>query len=204
MFECNFTGYILKGFLLWGFLFPTKMRYSLGYKPSEVQEASTGMLIRAVLTVISSDSRAESQGSQGCLKLPQNCSPSSPPWGSFLLKYFFIILIFFCFFHFPLPSLAWSGEHPVLGGRDLLGNRFCAWLFHQVGSSFWRQKELPGSWGGPGSAAFPWLHRVPPSVSCCMWSWTDPPTPSTSTAAPSPPPRASLQEKRGFSSALKK
>lgn len=147
MFECNFTGYILKGFLLWGFLFPTKVRYSLAYKPSEVQEASPGMLVRALLTMISSDSTAESQG---CLKLPQNCSPSSPPWGSFLLKYFFITLNFFCFFHFPLPSLAWSGEHPVLGGRDLLGNRFCAWLFHQVGSSFWRQKELPGSWGALG------------------------------------------------------
>lgn len=107
MFECNFTGYILKGFLLWGFLFPTKMRYSLGYKPSEVQEASTGMLIRAVLTVISSDSTAESQG---CLKLPQNCSPSSPPWGSFLLKYFFIILIFFLFLSFPTSQscLIWG------------------------------------------------------------------------------------------------
>lgn len=103
-------------------------------------------------------SRAESQG---CMKLPQNwvlCSPSSPPWGSFLFKYFFIILKFVRFFHFPLPRLAWYGEHDVLGGRGPLGNRLCTWLFHQVGSSFWRQNELTGSWEGPGNAAFTLAH----------------------------------------------
>lgn len=99
-------------------------------------------------------SRAESQT---CMKLPQSwvlCSPSSPPWGIFLFKYFFIIFKFEFFFHFSLPSLAWSGEHPVLRGRGLLGSRLCTWLFHQVGSSFWRQKELTGSWGGPRNAPF--------------------------------------------------
>lgn len=91
------------------------------------------------------------------MKLPQNwvlCCPSSLPWGIFLFKYFFIIFKFVFFFHFSLPSLAWSGEHPVLRGRGLLGRRLCIWLFHQVGSSFWRQKELTGSWGGPRNAPF--------------------------------------------------
>lgn len=55
----------------------------------------------------------------------------------------------------------------MLGGRGLLGSRLCSWLFHQVGSSFWRQNWLTGSWEGPGMLPSPWFHRVPPSIPCC-------------------------------------
>lgn len=49
MFKLNFIGNTLKGFSLFRFLFPRKVTYSLGYKPFEVQETSTYVLIRTVL-----------------------------------------------------------------------------------------------------------------------------------------------------------
>lgn len=167
MLELYFTENILKRVMVWGFLFPAKIRYSLGYKPLKYKKQIFMCWPGQHSQWSLQTSRAESQG---CMKLPQNwvlCSLSSPPWGSFLSKYFFIVFKSVCFFHFPLPSLAWSGEHPVLGGRGLLGSRLCAWLFHQVGSSFWRQNELTGAEKAPGMLPSPWFHRVPSSIPCC-------------------------------------
>jgi len=49
MFKFDVVGDTLKGFLLFTFLFSIKIMYSLGYKPFEVQETNTHVLVRTVL-----------------------------------------------------------------------------------------------------------------------------------------------------------
>lgn len=143
---------IPKGFSLFRFLFPRKITYSLGCKPFEVQETSTHALIR---TVLRNDLfRLREQSPREIRSSPQklgSVQPFIPPLGQFPVP---ILLKCVCFFHLPLPSLAWFKEnrnHLCWGGTSPPGKQIVyLTVFSQLNWDLplWDRQLLTWSWTG--------------------------------------------------------
>lgn len=110
-------------------------------------------------------SRAESQG---VWSSPRTgfCAALHPLLGAVSCLNTFSIFFLICLV-LSLPSLAWSGEHPVLGGRSLLEADYVLDCFIKWDLPFGGRMSWQGAEKALGTLPSSWFRRVPPSVSCC-------------------------------------